>query len=87
MELTSYARGGRSFSRLTLRKFVPDVLKSFLLIIFILKETSNSDKLRFAEQEAAGSNHSRINTRRKCCLCNYIFKRLDILNSDKDGKP
>ena len=25
-------------------------------------ETSNRDKLRFAEQEAAGSNHSRINT-------------------------
>ena len=50
MELTSYARGGRSFSRLTSSKFVPDVLKSFLLLIFTLKETSNSDKLRFAEQ-------------------------------------
>ena len=62
MELTSYARGRRSFSRLTSSKFVPDVLKSFLLLIFILKETSNRDKLRFAEQEAAGSNHSRINT-------------------------
>lgn len=62
MELTSYARGGRSFSRLTSSKFVPDVLKSFLLLIFTLKETSNSDKLRFTEQEAAGSNHSRINT-------------------------
>ena len=62
MELTSYARGRGSFSRLTSSKFVPDVLKSFLLLIFILKETSNRDKLRFAEQEAAGSNHSRINT-------------------------
>ena len=62
MELTYYASGGGSFSRLTSSKFVPDVLKSFLLLIFILKETSNRDKLRFAEQEAAGSNHSRINT-------------------------
>ena len=62
MELTSYARGRRSFSRLSSSKFVPDVLKSFLLLIFILMETSNRDKLRFAEQEAAGSNHSRINT-------------------------
>ena len=63
MELTSYARGRRSFSRLTSSKFVPDVLKSFLLLLtFILKETSNRDKLRFSEQEAAGSNHSRINT-------------------------
>ena len=44
MELTSYARGRRSFSRLTSSKFVPDVLKSFLLLlIFILKETSNRD--------------------------------------------
>ena len=62
MELTSYARGRSSFSRLTSSKFVPDVLKSFLLLIFILMETSKRDKLRFAEQEAAGSNHSRINT-------------------------
>lgn len=62
MELTSYARGGRSFSRLTSSKFVPDVLKSFPFLIFILNDTSNRDKLRFAEEEAAGSNHSRINT-------------------------
>lgn len=71
MELTSYARGRRSFSRLTSSKFVPDVLKSFLLLIFILKETSNRDKLRFAEQEAAGSNHSRINT---LAVLKYIIR-------------
>lgn len=71
MELTSYASEGRSFSRLTSSKFVPDVLKSFLLLIFILKETSNRDKLRFAEQEAAGSNHSRINT---LAVLKYIIR-------------
>lgn len=71
MELTSYASEGRSFSRLTSSKFVPDVLKSFLLLIFILKETSNRDKLRFSEQEAAGSNHSRINT---LAVLKYIIR-------------